>query len=100
LKINHEIVAVFIGLNIGFLLVWNRGFPEDTGTILQRIARALIALIVYILADQTLGGASQLLFQPVPGVVVFMQYSLTVLLCVWGSTEISIKLNLFQRQPE
>lgn len=96
-KINHEIVAVFIGLNIGFLLVWNRGFPEDTGTILQRIARILIALVVYILTDQTLGGASQRLFQPVPGVVVFVQYSLTVLLCVWGSTEISIKLNLFKR---
>jgi membrane-associated phospholipid phosphatase len=98
-KINHEIVAVFIGLNIGFLLVWNRGIPEDTGTILQRIARVLITLVVYILADQTLERASQLLFQPAPGVVAFMQYSLTVLLCVWGSTEISIKLNLFKRQP-
>ncbi len=98
-KINHEIVAVFIGLNIGFLLVWNRGIPEDTGTILQRIARIFIALVVYILADQTLERASQLLFQPAPGVVEFVLYSLTVLLCVLGSTEISIKLNLFKRQP-
>lgn len=99
-KINHEIVAVFIGLNIGFLLVWNRGIPEDTGTILQRIARVLITLVVYILADQTLERASQLLFQPMPGVVDFVRYSLTILLCIWGSTEISIKLNLFKRQSE
>lgn len=98
-KINHEVVAAFLGLNIGFLLVWNRGIPDDKGTILQRSARVLIALVVYILAEQILGGAIQLLFQPIPGLVEFIRDTLTAGLFFWGATEISIKLGLFKRQP-
>jgi len=99
-KINHDVVAAFFGLNIGFLLVWNRGIPEDSGTILQRITRVLIALVVFILANQIFERAGPLLFQPMPGIFEFVKNSLTILLCVWGSTELSIKLNLFKRQPE
>jgi membrane-associated phospholipid phosphatase len=98
-KINHGVVAAFVGLNCGFLLIWNHGIPEDRGTILQRIARILIALVVYMLADQTLDKASQFIFQSVPGGIDFVRISLTILLCVWGSTELNIKLNLFKRQP-
>jgi membrane-associated phospholipid phosphatase len=97
-KINHGVVAAFLGLNIGFLLVWNHGIPEDRGTILQRIARIVIALAVFILANQILSRSSQLLFQPTPGIVEFAKNSLTILLCIWGSTELNIKLNLFKRQ--
>ena len=98
-KINHEVVAAFLGLNIGFLLVWNRGIPDDEGSILQRSARVLIALVVYILAEQIFGGAFQLLFQPIPGLVEFIKDALTAGLFFWGATEISIKLGLFKRQP-
>lgn len=97
-KINYDVVASFLGLNIGFLLVWNRGIPEDKGTILQRIARILMALIVYIVADQILKRGNAILFHPVPGLAAFIQHCLTIMLCVWSSTELSIKLNLFQRQ--
>lgn len=96
-KINYEVVAALFGLNIGFLLVWNRSIPNDRGTVWRRIARAFIALCVYILTDLTLERTSQLLFHPVPGVIVFMKNSLTAMLCIWGSTELSIKLNLYQR---
>ncbi len=98
-KINHEVVAAFLGLNIGFLLVWIRGIPEDTGTILQRVARVLIALVVYIMAEQIIGRANRLLFQPIPGLVEFIRDTLTAGLFFWGAAEISIKLGLFQRQP-
>jgi membrane-associated phospholipid phosphatase len=97
-KINHVIVGAFLGLNIGFLLVWNHGIPEDQGTILQRISRIVIALVVFILVNQILLRVSQLLFQPVPGIVEFVKNSLTLLLCVWGSTELNLKLKLFKRQ--
>jgi membrane-associated phospholipid phosphatase len=99
-KINHGVVAAFLGLNIGFLLVWNRGIPEDRGTIIQRIARILIALVIFILANQILERTSQLLFPLMPGIVEFVKNSLTILLCVWGSTEINLKLKLFKRLPE
>jgi membrane-associated phospholipid phosphatase len=98
-KINLEVVAAFLGLNIGFLLVWNRGIPDDKGTILQRAARVLIALVVYILAERILGSAIQLLFQPMPGLVEFIRDVLTAGIFLWGATEISIKLGLFKRKP-
>ena len=97
-KISHEFVAAFLGLNIGFLLVWKQGIPDDTGTIWQRIARVLIALAVYILADQALERVSQLLFQTEPNAVVFVKNSLPILLCVWCSTEFCIKLGLYKRR--
>lgn len=96
-KINHGVVAAFLGLNIGFLLIWGRGIPEDSGAIIQRMVRTVIALFVFILTNQILERASRLLFQPVPGIVEFVRNSLTIVLCVWGSTELSIKLGLFKR---
>ncbi|MGD9345031.1 MAG: phosphatase PAP2 family protein [Candidatus Aminicenantes bacterium] len=97
-KINIELVAALLGLNIGFLLVWNRGIPEDMGAIGQRIARVFLAIGVYILSDRTLDWAVQLFFEPRPAGVAFVKNSLTVLLCVWGSTELAFKLRLFQRR--
>jgi hypothetical protein len=99
-NINHQVVAALLGLNIGFLLVWKKGIPEDKGTIWQRIARVLLALAVYLLADQVLERVSQHMFEPAPEGVVFFIGFLTILLCVWGSTELSIKLSLFQRHSK
>jgi membrane-associated phospholipid phosphatase len=96
-NINHQVVAALLGLNLGFLLVWKKGIPEDKGTIWQRIARVLLALTVYLLADQMLERVSQIMFEPAPKGVVFFLSFLTILLCVWGSTELSIKLSLFKR---
>jgi len=97
-KTNIELVAALLGLNIGFLLVWNRGIPGDMGAIWQRIARVFLAIGVYILSDRTLDWAVQLFFEPRPAGIAFVKNSLTVLLCVWGSTELAFKLRLFRRR--
>jgi membrane-associated phospholipid phosphatase len=98
--INHEVVAALLGLNIGFLLVWRRGIPEDKGTIWQRIARILLALAVYALADQISGRLSQFLLPVVPGLIEFTQNALTSFFLLWGSTALCIKLGLYrQRTP-
>jgi membrane-associated phospholipid phosphatase len=99
-KINHGIGTAFLGINIGYLLVWNSGIPEDRGTIVQRIARILIALVVLLLTNQILDRTSQVLFQPKPGFVDLVINFLTIVLCIWGSTELNIKLNLYQRLPQ
>jgi membrane-associated phospholipid phosphatase len=96
-KINHGGVAAFLGFNIGFVLVWNRGIPEDRGTVLQRIARIVIALIVFILVDQILGRSSQPLSPILPGVIEFIRNALTVAIFLWGSTMLCIKLGLYKR---
>jgi membrane-associated phospholipid phosphatase len=99
-KINHEFIAALLGLNMGFLLVWSRGIPEDRGTILQRTARVLLALVIYIMTDQALERVGQFLFDQAPEGFVFLTIFLTVLLCFWGSTELGIKLRLFWRKSK
>jgi membrane-associated phospholipid phosphatase len=96
-KINHGSVAAFLGFNIGFVLVWNRGIPEDRGTLLQRIARIVIALIIFILVDQILGRVSQPLSPILPGVIEFTRNALSVALFLWSTTTLCIKLGLYKR---
>lgn len=90
-------VASFLGLNLGFMLVWFRGIPEDTGNVLQRIARVFIAGIIFIVLRVGLEICSGFFFTDEPVVIEFIRYTLILLLFFWGSTEIGIKLGLFKR---
>jgi len=90
-------VASFLGLNLGFTLVWFRGIPKDTGNVLQRVARVLIAGIIFIVLRVVLEKCSGFFFIDEPMGIEFIRYTLTLLLFFWGSTEISVKLGLFRR---
>jgi hypothetical protein len=90
-------VASFLGLNLGFILVWFRGIPKNTGNVLQRVARVLIAGIVFIVLRVGLEKCAGFFFTDEPLVVEFIRYTLLLFLFFWGSTEIGIKLGLFKR---
>ncbi len=89
--------ASFLGLNLGFLLIRSRGIPKDTGSILQRIARVLIAVIFFFVLQIALEKGANLLFTNELMAVNFIQQTLAIMLFFWGSTEINIKLGLFKR---
>jgi membrane-associated phospholipid phosphatase len=97
LNINSEAVAGFLGLNLGFFLVWIRGIPSDVGTAKQRILRVLTAFATYYVSHLVLTKFSELLCQREPNIIEFFRVSLTVILLIWGSTELSIKLGFFKR---
>ncbi len=96
-KIDPEDTGTFFGLNLGFLLLWFRGIPKDSGNIWQRIARVGIAFISYYGVSLALEKATGLIFKNELGSVEFIRQTLTIFLIFWGSTEISIKLGFFRR---
>jgi len=96
-KINPEDTATFLGLNLGFLLLWIRGIPKDSGNIWQRIARVGVAFISYYGISVALEKGTGLIFKNELGLVEFIRQTLTIFLIFWGSTEISIKLGFFRR---
>ena len=96
-NIDSEVVASFLGFNSGFLLIRSRGIPKDSGNVLQRIARVLIAGVFFFVLQTALEEGTNLLFTNEPMAVKFIRQTLTLLLFFWGSTEISIKLGLFKR---
>jgi membrane-associated phospholipid phosphatase len=96
-KINPEDTATFLGLNLGFLLLWVRGIPKDSGNLWQRLARVGVAFISYYGISVALEKGTGVIFQNEPDSVEFIRQTLTIFLIFWGSTEISIKLGFFRR---
>ncbi len=91
-------IAVLWGANIGYVLLWIQGIPQDTGTVLQRVARIIIALVIYLVSDFLLKKGISLFISKEPSRIEFLRFTLTTFLLLWGSTEISIKLGFFQRK--
>ncbi len=91
-------IAAFIGANIGYALLWIRGIPKDTGTIGQRLARIVVALVVYLGSDFLFKKGIGLFVSDEATLFEFLRIALTTFLLIWGSTEVSIKLGLFQRE--
>ena len=96
--VNRTLVATLLGLNVGFLLLWIRGIPEDTGTIFRRSARILIALCVFLASDSLLKGMITALFSSETALTAFIRVVLTATLFLWGSTELCLKLGLYRRK--
>lgn len=95
--INQTVVSMFLGLNLGFLLVWIRGIPEDTGTFFQRLARILIVVAVFFVSDFLLTRMIMALFSSETHLLAFIRIALTAVLFLWGSTELCVKLGLYNR---
>ena len=91
-------IAVFIGANFGYALLWIRGIPKDTGTVGQRLARIGLALVIYLGSDFLFKKGTGFFISNEPDLVEFLRYAVTTFLLLWGSTEVSIKLGLFQRE--
>jgi len=96
--INISVVATFLGLNVGFLLVWIRGMPEDRGTVLQRLARVMTALGVFFATDFVLKRIIAAQFSSENEFAGFIRIVLTAVLFLWGTTELCVKLGFYHRK--
>lgn len=93
-----DFIAILLGLNLGFLLLWRQGIPRDSGTFLQRAARVFIALGLFFGVDRGLEAIHRLLFQSEPKVASLMRMAIASFILMWGATEFNIKLGLFKRK--
>jgi hypothetical protein len=92
-----DAVSALLGLNLGYILLRIKGAPLDSGTILQRMGRAGIALVLYFSMDFVLGVIEGRLFTSGSDIVVFAHHVLIMMVLIWLSTEVSIRLGLFKR---
>ncbi len=92
-----DAVAALLGLNLGYILLRIKGAPLDSGSVLQRAARAAIALALYFGLDFILGVIEGLLSTSGSDIVVFAHNVLIMMILLWASTEVSIRLGFFKR---
>lgn len=97
LHVNPEYVAAFLGFNIGFLIIRSRGIPRDTGSVLQRIGRLLVAAAVFGVLYAGLEKGMNLFLSHRPVVIEFLRQALTWMVFFWVSIEVSVKLGLYRR---
>lgn len=92
-----EQVAALLGLNLGFILIRHRGIPKDSGHVLQRSGRVLLAGAVFFLFYAGLKRGIGLVLTNEPVSVEFIRLVFSMFISLWGSVEISIKLRLYER---
>jgi len=95
---DRRAVGALLGLNLGFLLLRIGGIPQDSGTLLQRTARVLVAGIFYLGADRLGVGLQSLFSLQAAGAWEFLRTVFTMMLVIWGSTEFSIRMGFFNRE--
>lgn len=96
--IPKEQAAALLGLNLGFIWIRHRGIPKDTGSLLQRFGRVLLAGAVFFLFYAGLKEGIGLLLPHEPVSVEFIRMVFSMFVSFWGSVEINIKLGLYKRE--
>jgi len=92
-----EQVAALLGLNLGFILIRHRGIPKDTGHILQRFGRVLLAGAVFFLFYAGLEKGIGFVLSDEPAFIEFIRVTFSMFVSFWSSVEISYKLGLYKR---
>ncbi|MFA9455048.1 MAG: phosphatase PAP2 family protein [Candidatus Aminicenantaceae bacterium] len=90
-------VSALLGLNLGYILLRIKGVPQESGTVIQRAARAGIALVFYFGMDLLLRGVEGFFSSSGSDIVLFAHNVLVMMLMFWASTEVSVRLGLFKR---
>jgi len=92
-----EQVAALLGLNLGFVWIRHRGIPDDTGDILKRTGRVLLAGAVFFLIYAGLKRGIGFILSDEPLSVVFIRLVFSMFVSLWSSVEISYKFGLYKR---
>lgn len=95
--INFKYTASLLGLNMGFLLVWLKGVPDDEASLAKRLIRVLIAFIVFSASSIILNQISETLSLKDNNFVEYIFQLLIMFVSIWVSIELNIKLRLFRR---
>ncbi len=95
-----DTLGYLFGINAGFSMLLIRGLPEDASTTRQRLGRIAVALPV--IAGAYVGGqwVTEALISDFGAVARFLPAALTGFLIIGVTTEICIKLKLYNRKTE
>ena len=97
-KVYPQITGYLLGINIGYLLIALKGFPDDRSSLPKRIIRVFIALIVFIVIGFTLSSIMNYTNLNEIPFIEFLLSTLSALISIWSTTGICIKLKLYFRR--
>jgi len=94
----YILLAFMLGFSLGFLLLAQKGLPDNVGTVGQRVGRLVVGVFIFgglhalvgILGKQ-IGLAENIWFD-------FFRNTVAGLALIWIGTEISIRFGWFQRR--
>ncbi len=96
-KINPEIPANLLGINLAFFLIRIRGFPRDSGTALVRTGRVLITGIIFFGLTFLIKNLTSILFLNEIIAVECAIKIISISMSIWISTKVNLKLGYFQK---
>lgn len=88
-----RIPGTLMGLNVGFLLLTIRGLPLDAGSSFQKVSRALIAGVFYIVPDLLFKKIELDNFQSLE----VIRAAISSFSMIYLATELCVKLNIYSR---
>lgn len=96
---NAMFAGFFIGLNAAFTLVLRSGLPDDKGSLVTRLARVVLGLLLFWLFGLALHLAITLL----PEVAgspwgSFLAAGLGTFLTIWGGLKLFLRLGLYRKE--
>ena len=91
----YVLIAYTLGFGIGFMLIAQHGLPQPQGSIVQRIQRTMVAILIFVIISalstfvlKSLGLSGHIWAQ-------FMSSLVSSIILIWGGVEISIRLGWF-----
>jgi multisubunit Na+/H+ antiporter MnhE subunit len=82
-----------LGINAGFIILTLKGLPQDTGRHIQKILRIVSALGIYYITDfvfKSLGWDDI-------SILNFIRSAIVSFTVIYGTTRLSVKLDLYKR---
>ena len=91
----YVLIAYTLGFGIGFMLIAQKGLPHNPATIVQRIQRTMVAILIFVIISalstfvlKSLGLSDHIWAQ-------FMSSLVSSIILIWGGVEIGIRLGWF-----
>lgn len=86
-----------VGANAALILIVMRGLPDEAGSLLKRVARAVLGLLLYFGAY----GIAELILEPsgldtIAFIDVFAKSAILIFVCIYGTITIGQKIGLYE----
>ncbi len=94
----YDLAAYLLGLNLGFLVVGQRGIPEDEAVLWKRIARVLVAFALFALLSLTSRQLLLLSGLAENALANFILTTLSVFLFIWGGATLNQRFGWWGKQ--
>ena len=95
----HSLVAFLMGVGLGFIVQTQKGLPLNDGTILQRLFRTLLAVLVFLMSSFVIQFILESLNFLSSHYANFFEVGLGSFFMIWLTIEIAVKVGWYQR-PE